>query len=106
MKKYCHRCGGVQDPSHTHRVKDTRPSARARGYDHRWQQTRQRYLAMFPQCQWHKGCISPATQVHHLDGEGPKGQRGHDFGNLQGLCAKHHSQTTAQEQPGGWNVRA
>jgi 5-methylcytosine-specific restriction protein A len=101
--KFCHRCGSIQPQGHKHRAKDTRPSARARGYDQRWEQTRASYLAAFPICQHKAGCLEPATQVHHLDGEGPKGERGHDWGNLQGLCHSHHSQLTATEQPGGFN---
>ena len=106
VMRYCHRCKGVVEQGHKHRVKDRRPSARARGYDAKWQQTRADYLRYFPLCQWHEGCLCEATQVHHLDGQGPKGPRGHDWGNLSGLCAAHHSQITAQEQPGGFNSRS
>ena len=102
--RFCHRCGTVQPQGHKHRVKDTRPSARQRGYDAQWERTREAYLTAFPICQHHEGCIEPATQAHHLDGKGPKGERGHDWSNLQGLCAQHHSQTTATEQPGGFNA--
>jgi 5-methylcytosine-specific restriction enzyme A len=102
--KFCHRCGGLVEPDHKHRARDTRPSARQRGYDSRWEATRSAYLSAFPICQHRDGCIEPATQVHHLDGQGPKGERGHDWSNLQGLCGPHHSQTTATDQPGGWNA--
>jgi 5-methylcytosine-specific restriction protein A len=101
---YCHRCEGLKPRPHKHRVKDTRPGARQRGYDWEWQQTRRKYLAAFPICQHPEGCISLATEVHHIDGQGPKGERGHDWSNLSGLCASHHSQTTATEQPGGFNA--
>lgn len=101
---YCARCGGLYPMGHKHRAKDTRPSASKRGYNAEWRQTREQFLSAFPICQWHNGCISPATQVHHLDGLGPLGEQGHDWGNLQSLCAHHHSQTTAVEQPGGFNA--
>jgi len=81
-----------------------RPSARARGYDSKWQATRKQYLTAFPTCQHHEGCIERATDVHHLDGKGPKGPLGHDWRNLAGLCHAHHSQITAREQSGGWNA--
>jgi 5-methylcytosine-specific restriction protein A len=79
-----------------------RPNAAQRGYDQHWQRTRKHYLTAFPICQWHEGCLSPAVDVHHLDGEGPKGEHGHDWGNLQGLCHQHHSKVTATMQHGGF----
>ena len=79
-----------------------RPNARQRGYDQKWNRTRRAYLAAFPICQWHEGCINPATDVHHLDGKGPRAAKGHDWMNLQALCHQHHSITTAREQPGGF----
>jgi 5-methylcytosine-specific restriction protein A len=81
-----------------------RPNARQRGYDSAWRATRASFLRAFPICQWHEGCIAPATDVHHLDGQGPKGPQGHDWANLQGLCHAHHSRITATEQPGGFNA--
>lgn len=80
-----------------------RPNARARGYDQTWERTRANYLAAFPICQWHEGCLTPAVDVHHLDGQGPAGPHGHDWANLAGLCRSHHAQTTARQQPGGFN---
>jgi 5-methylcytosine-specific restriction protein A len=88
--------------NHRHHAPDNRPGARQRGYTEEWERTRSIYLQMFPMCQAYR-CVELAEHVHHLDGQGPKGSRGHDFTNLQGLCASHHSQTTAQEQPGGWH---
>jgi 5-methylcytosine-specific restriction protein A len=106
VAKYCHRCAAIVDPEHKHKVKDRRPSPRKKGFNAKWERTRRAFLTMFPICQWHEGCMKPALHVHHLDGLGPDGPRGHDWGNLQGLCHPHHSTITAQEQPGGWNVRA
>lgn len=83
---------------------DRRPSAARRGYNARWQRTRARTLSERATCE-HEGCDLPATDVHHLDGLGPQGPRGHDPANLQALCHPHHSQVTAREQPGGWAKR-
>lgn len=79
-----------------------RPSAAARGYDERWRRTRRSFLRAHPVCQHEAGCIQPATDVHHLDGLGPRGPRGHDRENLVSLCHAHHSAITAKMQPGGW----
>jgi 5-methylcytosine-specific restriction protein A len=81
-----------------------RPNARQRGYDSHWRKTRSDFLRTYPVCQHPEGCLAPATDVHHLDGQGPKGPQGHDWLNLQGLCHSHHSQATAREQPGGFNA--
>jgi 5-methylcytosine-specific restriction enzyme A len=79
-----------------------RPNAQARGYDKHWQRTRTAYLTAYPICQWPEGCLTPATDVHHRDGQGPNGPAGHDWANLQGLCHSHHSKVTATMQPGGF----
>jgi 5-methylcytosine-specific restriction protein A len=79
-----------------------RPSAAKRGYDAKWRKTRAAYLKAFPICEEEHGCIEWATDVHHLDGLGPMGPRGHDWENLQALCHRHHSEETARSQPGGW----
>lgn len=76
-----------------------RPSARDRGYDHKWQATRARHLHLYPLC---VQCGKPATDVDHIDGLGPLGPRGHDETNLRSYCKAHHSQRTARDQPGGW----
>ena len=81
-----------------------RGGGRARGYDKKWARTRRRYLETNPVCEEHD-CTEEATDVHHRDGLGPKGPRGHDPANLQALCHSHHSQVTALEQPGGFNAR-
>lgn len=89
---------------HQREAEAKRGSSVERGYDTAWRRTRAAYLKAHPYCQDHGGCIAPATDVHHLDGLGPKGPQGHDWQNLQGLCHAHHSRITAREV-GGWNVR-
>jgi 5-methylcytosine-specific restriction protein A len=69
-----------------------RPSARARGYDARWQRTRAAFLADHPDCEQ---CGRPATDVHHRDWQGPLGPAGHDPLNLASLCHACHSRVTA-----------
>ena len=64
-----------------------RPSSRDRGYTRQWERTRARTLAHRPHCE---RCGQPATTVHHLDGQGPRGPRGHDPANLEALCARCH----------------
>ena len=56
-------------------------------------------LKAMPTCR----CGQPATDVHHLDGQGPTGPRGHDYTNLVAMCHACHSKVTATEQQGGWN---
>lgn len=78
-----------------------RPSSTQRGYDARWRKARANYLRFFPMCQ-HPSCIERATDVHHIDGQGPQGPNGYAWSNMQGLCHQHHSQITSKEQPGGF----
>lgn len=80
-----------------------RPDPAQRGYDHKWRRTRGRYLKHHPACE-HPGCTRPATDVHHLDNQGPLAPNGHKWNNLQALCHTHHSRHTAQQQPAGWNT--
>lgn len=87
-----------------HQPKDRRPTRTQRGYDAHWQRTRARYLAAHPHCET-AGCPRLATDVDHIDGQGPRGPHGHDPDNLRALCHQHHSQRTARDQPGGWNNR-
>lgn len=100
----CTVCGalseGVRCSRHVQRTK--RPSATRRGYGVRWRAERVRYLAAFPICQDPEGCLEPAVDVHHRDGLGPRGPRGYDWANLQGLCRSHHAKLTAAEKPAGW----
>jgi hypothetical protein len=101
IRQYCQRCRAVKAKGHKHRAPDNRPGPRRRGYGPDWERTRAIYLQQCPFCHFHN-CRQYATQVHHLDGQGPQGPRGHDFGNLQGLCHSHHSHITAKEH--GFNA--
>jgi 5-methylcytosine-specific restriction enzyme A len=105
IMRTCVTCGAVSDKSRCpkHR-KDDRPSASKRGYDARWRATRGRYLGAHRTCEDETGCIADATEVHHLDGLGPKGLNGHEWHNLMALCKHHHSRITARDQS-GWGKR-
>lgn len=105
MDHACRTCGRITERKHCdkHKPRDNRPHSTARGYDRKWQRTRVSYLAAHPTCS-DPDCTEPAEDVHHLDGLGPMGPRGHDWDNLEGLCHSHHSQRTASEQPAGWNA--
>lgn len=84
---------------HTTRIRqpdDQRPHSRARGYNERWRRTRAAYLRSHPWCEHEDFCEAGATDVHHLDGLGPLGPRGHDAANLQALCHSHHSTITGR----------
>lgn len=88
-----------------------RGSARGKGYDARWERTKRDYLAVHPHCECDECMALPqimrpwAVEVHHKDGLGPNGPRGHDWSNLMAVTHAHHSRITAREQPGGWNDR-
>lgn len=91
----CERC--------TTEAEARRGTARERGYDTRWEHTRDHYLTRYPLCAW---CGGVGEHVDHKDGLGPLGPRGHDHANLRTLCHPCHSKRTAVDQPGGWNRRS
>lgn len=84
------RCACQRDRDHERRARfdRTRPSARQRGYDSRWEQARLDFLKRFPACRF---CGEPATVVDHI-----KPHRG-DMrlfwrrSNWQSLCTHCHS---------------
>jgi len=65
--------------------------ASARGYDHKWQQFRKRFLAARPLCERCKkaGITKGATHVHHLVPLADGGKR-LDPSNCQALCHLCH----------------
>ena len=91
----------------TRRERDARrPNANHRGYDVRWQATRRAYLKAHPLCECDECAALPqwnrpeATDVDHIDGQGTKGARGHDWSNLQALTHAHHARKTATQDGG------
>lgn len=84
-----------------------RPNASARGYDHRWQRKRRRFLRANPACEL---CGEPSEVADHyprsrkellaagiLDPDQPE--------YLRPLCTSCHNRETAKHQPGGWAAR-
>lgn len=59
----------------------------------RWRTTRNAYASTHPVCEV-PSCSQPVGIVHHLDGLGPAGPRGHDPANLRSACHHHHRQVT------------
>lgn len=73
-----------------------RPRRSRTRYHHGWARIRQRYLLRHPFCEMcrSQGCLTPATEVHHvlpLDHGGTN-----DSKNLMALCKPCHSRITAQ----------
>lgn len=80
-----------------------RPGPRKQGYTRRWERTRRAYLREHRWCECEECEQLPvllrplAEHVHHKDGLGPLGPRGHDWDNLQALTAAHHSRETGRD---------
>lgn len=77
------------------RAANPRPSARALGYDRKWEKTRARFLRATGAVCW--DCGARAVDVHHIDGRGPLGPLGHEWSNLMSLCKGCHSRRTRTE---------
>ena len=80
------------------RLPDPRPSAAMRGYGAEWRRIRAEHLACHPYC---ATCGAPGTHVDHVVARERGGTE--DSGNLQTLCARHHSRKTAQLDGGFGN---
>src|SRR5262245_15034068 len=89
------------------RQADCRPTAAARGYDHRWQKRRKAYLREHPLC---VVCLTakrvvPSTTVDHIvPHRGDETLFWHE-GNWQALCKRHHDAKTAREDGGFGRAR-
>ena len=111
-RRHCLDCNRLTDSTRCERCRKRkrrlddkrRPTAAERGYDAAWRKTRAAYLKLHPYCEDESGCIEPADDVDHIDGQGPNGPRGHDPDNLRSLCHSHHSKRTARDQPGGFRL--
>lgn len=80
------------------RPRDTRPHAAARGYDYRWQQFRERYLAEHPLCKdcEERGIVTPATDIHHIKKLKDHPDLKYDERWLRALCKADHDRRTAR----------
>jgi 5-methylcytosine-specific restriction protein A len=100
--RWCPRCG-VSHPSGSEcpvgaaerraEVDRSRPSARHRGYDRRWEAARAAYLQAHPLC---VVCGQQATEVDHAIPIALGGAMW-DEANWQALCKPHHSAKTMRE---------
>lgn len=73
------------------RQADHRPSARHRGYTTSWDKMSRHYRRHHPLCERceHHGQVTPAAEVHHVDGD----PGNNDWGNLEALCISCHNRT-------------
>ena len=72
-----------------------RGSARDRGYDRRWERRRRRHLESEPFC---RICRQPGNHVDHVIPHRDVRWLFDLEGNLQTLCASHHTKKTARER--------
>ena len=82
--------------------KDTRPSARLRGYDKEWYRIRNAYIQAHPYCE-EEGCGRLAEQVDHKVPLRAGGTN--DWANLRSLCTSCHSRKTAKYDGGFGNQK-
>lgn len=82
---------------HRPRPREPRPSAAARGYDHKWREFRLSYLAKNPLCLdcQARGLTVEATEVDHVRTL-RSGADVYDAGNLRALCKPCHSRKTGR----------
>jgi len=92
-----------------------RPSARARGYTHRWDKARATYLRSHPLCVMceREGRVTAATVVDHIVPHRGDQRLFWDVeNNWQSLCKSHHDSAKQREERGrtqavgedGWPV--
>jgi 5-methylcytosine-specific restriction protein A len=91
------RCARHRRPA----SQDTRPSARQRGYDRKWERLRAIILQRDPVCRLCR--VSPSRHADHIIA---RANGGSDHpSNLQGTCASCHSRKTAAQDGGFGNRR-
>lgn len=84
------------------RADRNRPSARARGYDGKWERARLRFLGEHPLCVVceREGRLTAASVVDHITPHKGDQRLFWDESNWQPLCAPCHSEKTAREDGG------
>ena len=87
-------------------LKSTRPSARARGYDSKWEKARAAYLAEHPLCVMceARGRVEPATVVDHIIAHQGDLKLFWDRKNWQGLCDHDHNSRKQQLERRGYST--
>lgn len=83
-----------------------RGSARARGYDTRWDKASRRHRAQEPRCahcilEGRRGIVMGRTVVDHVIPHRGNEILFNDPANRQTLCLDHHGRKTVREQRGG-----
>ncbi|MER9210060.1 HNH endonuclease signature motif containing protein [Mesorhizobium sp. M0771] len=81
-------CQIIRDRERKARFDLTRPSARERGYDGKWQKARAEYLIANPICRY---CPAPATVVDHIKPHRRDMRLFWSRSNWQPLCTPCHS---------------
>lgn len=69
--------------------------------DARWVRVRNRKLRQQPACE---RCGKPATDVHHIDGQGLTGPDRYNIANTESLCHSCHAKETAATTYGGFRT--
>lgn len=84
-------------------VQPGRRSARARGYDSRWDKARRTFLGRHPLCCMceRAGIVNRATVVDHVVPHRGDQRLFWDVGNWQPLCSSHHSRDKQTIERGG-----
>ncbi len=81
-------CQIRRDKERKARFDESRPSASARGYDHRWAIYRESFLKKFPRC---VRCGAPSTVVDHIRAHKGDQKLFWDKLNHQALCDGCHN---------------
>jgi 5-methylcytosine-specific restriction protein A len=82
------------------RRRESRPSAKERGYDDDWRALRKLHLAEEPNCRMcaRLGKETAARMVDHIEPVSDAPHRRLDPSNLQSLCWPHHNSKTQKDQ--------
>ena len=89
----------IHRPSYWRPYQDTRPTARARGYDSNWERARAEALRRHPLCS-EPGCNERATDVDHILTINERPDLRLTQSNLRPLCHSHHSRKTTTVDQG------
>jgi hypothetical protein len=103
--------GGGRCPACRTQSRREAAARRPNAYDAQWARFAKRYLRNHPTCECTECLALPewrrpaATDVDHIDGQGPEGPHGYDEQNLCAMSHAHHSRKTATQDGGFGRVR-
>lgn len=101
FKPPTHRPKGQRTPEQNRaHYEQSRPQARARGYDGDWSKLRKTFLSQHPLC-CIEGCGERATVVDHIQSIRARPDLRLDPTNLRSMCRSHHSARTMKDQSWG-----